>query len=276
MGWQGHLTLNYRRDGERCIVHDRHSGPLRVLQSLYPEAPGICHNVLVHPPGGIVGGDVLQIDVNLGADSHALITTPGATRFYRSLGDEAVQNLVAKVAPGARLEWLPLETICHRNTLAENRMRFELAPGAEMIGWDVLALGLPASGEAFDAGRYTQQIELPGIWLERGTIDGSDTRLLQSPLGFAGHTVLATMWFAAGTALDAARREQLIDTAREVTAAHPLAARAGCSSPHAEAVVLRVLAQRVEPAVGLLAQVWARWRELAWSLPACAPRVWRT
>lgn len=276
MGWQGHLTLNYRRDGERSIVHDRHSGPLRVLQSLYPESPGICHNVLVHPPGGIVGGDVLQIDVNLGADSHALITTPGATRFYRSLGDEAVQSLVAKVAPGARLEWLPLETICHRNTLAENRMRFELAPGAEMIGWDVLALGLPASGEAFDAGRFTQQIELPGVWLERGTIDGRDTRLLQSPLGFAGHTVLATMWFAAGTALDAARREQLIDTAREVAAVHPLAPRAGCSAPHAEAVVLRVLAQRVEPAIGLLSQVWARWRELAWSLPACAPRVWRT
>jgi urease accessory protein len=276
MGWQGHLTLNYRRDGERSIVHDRHSGPLRVLQSLYPEAPGICHNVLVHPPGGIVGGDVLQIDVNLGADSHALITTPGATRFYRSLGEPASQNLVAKVAPGARLEWLPLETICHRNTLAENRMRFELAPGAEMIGWDVLALGLPASGEAFDAGRYTQQIELPGVWLERGTIDGSDTRLLQSPLGFAGHTVLATMWFAAGTALAGARREELIDAAREVAAAHPLGSRAGCSSPHAEAVVLRVLAQRVEPAIGLLAQVWARWRELAWSLPACAPRVWRT
>jgi urease accessory protein len=276
MGWQGHLTLNYRRDGERSIVHDRHSGPLRVLQSLYPEAPGICHNVLVHPPGGIVGGDVLQIDVNLAADSHALITTPGATRFYRSLGDEAVQSLVAKVAPGARLEWLPLETICHRNTLAENRMRFELAPGAEMIGWDVLALGLPASGEAFDAGRYTQQIELPGVWLERGTVDGSDTRLLQSPLGFAGHPVLATMWFAAGKALDAARRDVLIDAAREVTAAHPLAPRAGCSAPHAEVVVVRVLAQRVEPAMGLLSAVWARWREFAWAIPACTPRVWRT
>jgi urease accessory protein len=276
MGWQGQLTLNYRREGERCVVHDRHSGPLRVLQSLYPEAPNVCHNVLVHPPGGIVGGDVLRIDVDLTANSHALITTPGATRFYRSLGEEATQTLVAKVGEGARLEWLPLETICHRNTLAENRMRFELAPGAEMIGWDVLALGLPASGEAFDAGRYTQQIELPGVWLERGTVDGSDTRLLQSPLGFAGNSVLATMWFAAGTGLGSARRDALIDAAREVAAAHPLAPRAGCSSPHAEAVVLRVLAQRVEPAMGLLAAVWARWREIAWNLPACTPRVWRT
>jgi urease accessory protein len=276
MGWHGHLELSYRHDGQRSTVHDRHNGPLRILQSLYPEGEGICHNVLVHPPGGVVGGDVLQISANLAAGSHALITTPGATRFYRSAGERALQALTAKVADGARFEWLPLETILYRNTLAENRMRFELAPGAEMIGWDVLALGLPASNERFDAGRYTQQIELPGVWLERGTIDGGDTRLLQSPLAWAGHSVLATMWFAAGQALVPARRDRLLDAAREAASAHPLKAAAGCTAPHAEVVVLRVLAHRVEPAMGLLTEVWKRWRALAWDLSATPPRVWRT
>src|SRR5687768_5282088 len=151
MGWHGHLKLNYRHEAGRTIVHDEHDGPLRVLQSLYPEGDAVCHNVLVHPPGGVVGGDVLQISTQLGTNSHALITTPGATRFYRSAGPLAQQTLTARVAERARLEWLPLETILYRNTLAENRMRFELAPGAEMIGWDVLALGLPASNERFDA-----------------------------------------------------------------------------------------------------------------------------
>ncbi len=276
MGWHGHLTLDYRRSATRTVVLDRHDGPLRVLQSLYPEGEAICHNVLVHPPGGVVAGDVLQIDVNVQTGSHALITTPGATRFYRSTGDLAQQVLTAHVADGARFEWLPLETILYRNTHSENRMRFELAPGAEMMGWDVLALGLPASDEAYDSGRYTQSIELPGVWLERATIDGSDRRLLQSPLGWAGRTVLATMWFAGGQALAASHREALIDAARERCAAHPLDASAGCSSPHAEAVVLRVLAHRVEPAMNLLTQVWQAWREVAWSLPATPPRVWRT
>ena len=101
MGWHGRLDLRYRRDGERTLVHDRHSGPLRVLASLYPEAPGICHNVLVHPPGGIVGGDALEIDAELGEGAHALITTPGATRFYRSAGEPAVQSTHARVAAGA-------------------------------------------------------------------------------------------------------------------------------------------------------------------------------
>lgn len=276
MGWHGHLKLNYRRNAERTTVHDEHNGPLRILQSLYPEGDTICHNVLVHPPGGVVGGDVLQISAQLAAGSHALITTPGATRFYRSAGELAQQSLTARVADRARLEWLPLETILYRNTRAENRMRFELAAGAEMIGWDVLALGLPASSEPFDQGRYTQQIELPGVWLERGTVDGSDARLLNSPLGWAGHSVLATMWFAAGQPLVPARRDDLLAAAREATQAHALKATAGCTAPHAEVVVLRALAHRVEPAMGLLTQVWQRWRSQAWGLSATPPRVWRT
>ena len=276
MAWHAHLALNYRRDGERTLLHDRHSGPLRVLRSLHPEGPGICHNVVVHPPGGIVGGDVLEIEATLQPHTHALVTTPGATRFYRSAGEPARQSVVTRVADGARLEWLPLETICHRSTLAENRLRFELAPGAEMIGWDLLALGLPASGEAFDAGRVTQQIELPGVWLDRGIVDGSDTRLLDSPLGWAGERVLATMWMAAGHAMAAERREAVMAAARALAGAHPLARRCGVTSLGDRLVVLRVLAPRVEPAMGLLAGIWAQWRALAWQLAPCALRVWRT
>ena len=275
-GWRGELTLNYRFDDQRSIVHDRHSGPLRVLQSLYPEGDAICHNVLVHPPGGIVGGDVLHIEATLEAGAHALITTPGATRFYRSAGEPALQSLTARVGESARLEWLPLETIAHSGCMAENRMRFELAPGAEMIGWDVLALGLPASNQAFERGRFTQSIELPGRWLERGVTDAADTRLLASPLGWAGHRVLGTLWFAAGTALPGARRDALLDTARAVIEPHPLRATAGATATHDGIVVLRVLAPRVEPLMNLLGAVRAAWRQAAWELAANPPRVWRT
>lgn len=276
MGWTGHLDLQYTRDGDRTIALDRHEGPLRVLQRLYPEGPGICHHVLVHPPGGVVGGDVLQLDARLATGTHALITTPGATRFYRSAGEPALQSTAIDVAEGARLEWLPLEAIAYSGCEAENRMRFTLVPGAEMMGWDVLALGLPATGLAFERGRFRTHLELPGTWLERATLAADDTRLLDSPLGLAGHRVVATMWFAAGSALAPARREALLDAARTVCEASPLAATAGATSPHAEAVVLRVLAPRVEPAQQLLAGVWAAWRQVAWSMAAPPPRIWRT
>jgi len=237
----------------------------------------VCHSVLVHPPGGLVGGDALDIDIALDRDAHALITTPGATRYYRSTGSPAVQRVHASIADGARLEWLPLETIAYSGCLGENLMRFELAPGAEMIGWDVLALGLPASGQAFVAGRYTQGIDLPGRWLERGMIDARDTRLLDSPLGWAGQRVMGTLWLAAGSALPTARRDALLDAARAlVRDDEALQARAGVTTVHDAVIVMRVLGHRVEPLMTLLTRVWGAWRQCAWQLAPCAPRVWRT
>lgn len=276
MSWRGQLSLNYSRDAERTIAHDRHEGPLRVLQRLYPEGPGVCHHVLVHPPGGIVGGDTLEIDATLDEGCHAVLTTPGAARFYRSSGEPALQQVRAKVADRARLEWLPLETIAYSGCVAENLQRFDLAPTAEMIGWDVLALGLPAAGEPFERGRVRQQLQIPGAWLERGCIDAQDQLLLESPLGFGGQRVLATAWFAAGTAIADERRDALLTQAREAIDASPLAASAGASALQARVVVLRVLAQRVEPAMQLLMDTWARWRQAAWQLVPCPPRVWRT
>ena len=280
MAWTGSLQLTYRRDAihgvPRTVLHDRHDGPLRVLASLYPEAATVCHNVLVHPPGGLVGGDELGIGLTLGTGAHALVTTPGATRYYRSTGTPATQRLRATLAEGARLEWLPLETIAYSGCIGENALRFELAPGAEMIGWDVLALGLPASGLPFERGSFRQSIELPSRWLERGLIDASDARLLDSPLGWAGHRVLGTLWFAAGAALPATRRVSLLDAARAVIDGHALRPGAGATAPHDGVIVLRVLAPRVEPAMHLLTAVWAEWRRAAWQLASCAPRVWRT
>ena len=280
MTWTGSLRLAYRseplRGAPRTVVHDRHDGPLRVLASLYPEAPGVCHNVLVHPPGGLVGGDQLDIEVSVADAAHALLTTPGATRFYRSAGAAASQTLRATLAAGARLEWLPLETIAYSGCDAHNTLRFELAPGAEMMGWDVLALGLPASNQPFERGSFTQAIEFPGRWLERGVVKAEDTRLLDSALGWAGHRVLGTLWFAAGSALPAQRRDSLLDAARAGAEGHALRRSAGATAPNDSVVVLRVLAPRVEPAMNLLGAVWARWRVTAWQLPACVPRVWRT
>ncbi len=280
MSWLGSLSLNYRRDphgdAPRTVVHDRHEGPLRVLASLYPEAPAVCHNVLVHPPGGIVGGDELAVDVSLAKGTHALITTAGATRFYRSTGAPAVQTLQATVSAGARLEWLPLETIAYSGCIAENRMRFTLAPGAEMIGWDVLALGLPTSNQPFERGSFKQSIEVPGCWLERGVVSASDTRLLDSPLGWAGHRVMGTLWFASGSELPDLRRDSLLDAARALIDGHALRPTAGASALPDHVIVLRVLAPRVEPLMNLLSTVWTQWRRTAWQLASCTPRVWRT
>ncbi|WP_225784377.1 urease accessory protein UreD [Xenophilus sp. Marseille-Q4582] len=279
MPWHARLDLDYHHDGARSIARFRHEGPLRVLQSLYPEGPDICHNVLVHPPSGLVGGDTLSIRVQAAAGSHGLITTPGATRFYRSEGEVALQHTRIRVDAGARLEWLPLEALCYSGCLAENRLELELAPGAEMIGWDVTALGLPHAHKPFGAGHFQQHIEWPGVWLERGRIAADDARLLDGPLGLAGHRCLASLFILSGTPLARARRERLLELARALLPeargeASPLPA--GVTSPQPQVIVLRALAPVVEPAFALLRRVWSAWRQQLWQRGGDSPRIWNT
>jgi len=275
MPWHARLDIDYRLDPRhRSIAHFRHEGPLRILQSLYPEGDAVCHNVLVHPPGGLVGGDTLDIRVRAGAGSHGLITTPGATRFYRSEGEAAVQRTELVLDPGARLEWLPLEAICYSGCRAENRLVLRPAEGAELMGWDLTALGLPGAGKPFELGTLQQHVELPDVWLERGRIDADDHRLLQSPIGLAGHRCIASLFFVAGSPIERARRDAALEIARSLIDAHALHESAGATSPHAEVIVLRALAPVVEPAMQLLRQVWMAWREALWTLPGRAPRIW--
>jgi urease accessory protein len=277
VSWHGHLSLRYRRDRDRTLAHDAHDGPLRVLKALYPEGDGVCHHVLVHPPGGIAGGDHLDIEVDVGANAHALITSAGAARFYRSDDKPAAQIARLHVQQNARLEWLPLETIAFPGCHASNQVHFDLAPGAQCLGWDLLALGLPAADQAFDSGRVEQQLHWPGVWLERGRIAAADTRLLDSPLGLAGQRALGTIWFASHAPWTTAQCEALLGSARELAATNSeLAAMAGATAIDPRLLLLRVLAARIEPLFTLMSQVRAAWRQQAWQMQAAMPRVWRT
>jgi len=274
MSWLASLQLDYTRESDRSVARYLHIGPLRILQSLYPEGDAVCHNVLVHPPSGLVGGDMLDMQVTVGEGAHGLVTTPGATRFYRSEAGLATQQVHARLASGARLEWLPLEGIAYNGCDALNRAVFELAPGAELITWDITALGLPAADLPFAQGTFRQHLEIPGVWLERGTISATDTRLMVSPLGLAGQRCMATLVFAAGSAIAAERSERALACVRDLLEASSLRLTAGATSPHQQVIVLRVLSPVTEPAMQLLRQVWAAWRHEMWGLPGAVPRLW--
>ncbi|RYF39023.1 MAG: urease accessory protein UreD, partial [Comamonadaceae bacterium] len=158
--------------------------------------------------------------------------------------------------------------------IAENRLQMRLAPGAELIGWDITALGLPNAGLPFVAGEFCQHIEVPGVWLERARIRAGDALLMDSPLGLGGHRCMASIFFVTGSKLDRKRREAALDCARAVIDAHPLCATAGATSPDAQVIVVRVLAPLVEPAMHLARQVWQAWRGHFWQLPSALPRIW--
>jgi urease accessory protein len=268
--WLGRLNLRFARRGDGTVLAERrHEGPLVMQRPFFPEGREVCHGVLLHPPGGLVQGDRLELDVSLEAGAHALLTTPGATRFYRSEGEAAALVQRLRVAEGALLEWLPQETIVFEGARAETETRVELYGGARFFGWELLCLGRPAAGEAFRLGSVLQRIELwregrPLFW-ERGRWEGG-SRALGAPWGLAGKPVLATAFAAGAEPLDAADfRAALAGTAADALAA--LSAPGGV-------LVGRYLGATAEGARRWLAALWAAVRPALADRAACPPRIW--
>ncbi len=218
-GWQAHIALGYAAVGPRTVLAQReHRGPLRVQKALYPEGHAVCHTLLLHPPGGIAGGDALRVDVSAKHGAHALITTPGATKWYRGGADddhrEAGSVLALRIEAGAVTEWLPQESIVFDGARARIDNRIDLAAGARFIGMDLFCLGRTASGERFTHGHLHMdtRIALDGrtLWLEHARLDGG-APLLHSAAGLAGAPVFGTLLcagFDADDALLQACREQ--------------------------------------------------------------------
>lgn len=267
--------LTAARDGAHATrVHARHDGPLRLLKTLYPEGAGIAHAVLVHPPGGLVGGDRLDISLDVQAGAHLLVTTPAATRFYRSNAGEAAQVVQASVGEGARLEWLPQETLAYPGCVARNEVKLSLAPGASLFATEVLGLGLPAAAQPFDKGRLLQHLEVTGQWLDRGWLDAADTALLDGPCGLGGHRVLGTLAYAqTGTLADA---EALLTDSRALLAEVPHSGITHLAGPRGAVLLARIVGDEVEDVTLGLRRVRALWRERLWALPGGDPRIWAT
>lgn len=272
-GWQARLELDFARRDEATILEGRrHFGPLRVQKALHPEGPGVCHAIVLHPPAGICGGDRLTIAVAVQDAGHALLTTPGAGKWYRSSGQQAGQALDFRVGPGATLEWLPQESIVFDGALGAMDSRISLEDGARFIGWEVLCLGRRASGERFERGelRLSTRIESAGapIWAERGKIAGGSA-LQDAAIGLAGRTVSATL-LAAGAEIAPA----LLAECRTVEATEAGALSGITALP--QLLVARYLGDSSEAARAWLVALWRVLRPALTGREAQPPRIWNT
>jgi len=270
-GWEARLELRFEREASRTVLAARrHVGPLRVQKALYPEGSGVCQVVVVHPPGGIVGGDSLTIEVEAGLRTHAQLTTPGAAKWYRSAGPVARFDTVLRVAPGALVEWLPQETMLFDGARAAIRLGVELAEDARFIGWEVTHLGRTASGERFASGRVQQALELirgdTMLWCERAVLDGG-SRALQSGAILDGAPVFGTM-IAAGADVD----DGVLAACR---AASP-ASGAGAVTRLPLLLVARYRGGCAHVARTYFATLWRVLRPALAGRDAVPPRIWNT
>ena len=257
--WKAELSLGFERIGDRTVLaRKRHDGPLVVQKALYPEGGEVCHAIVVHPPAGIAGGDELSLSVHSDQSASALLTTPGAGKWYRSAGPWASQKLAFDVS--GTLEWLPQETIVYDGALADLSTEVRLAEDARYLGWEILCLGRSGSGERFSRGTIKlatairRQRKL--IWLERGRIEGGG-KLMQSEAGLGGHTVCGTL-IAAAPGIAPRRAEGLAVTALPGV------------------LVARYLGDSSEEAKQAFSRLWAALRPALLGREAHEPRIWRT
>jgi urease accessory protein len=299
-GWQAELRLRFNGDiphfpvangnaaaGNRTrLVERHHKGPLIVQRPFYPEGDP-CHVYLVHPPGGVVGGDELRIDVLVDPDAHALITTPAATKFYRCESRHSSQTQELRAA-GATLEWLPQENIFYRGADARTATRVHVDAASRFIGWEINCLGLPARGEHFDAGALRLDLELWRAVGSEKTIDihrpvNCDNEMRNVPIfldrlrltgespargarwGLAGQE-------AVGTLLATPATRAQVESIRALIVDEKYAAVSLVDG----ILVLRALAPQAEAIRKLFIAAWQCLRPAIIGRPAVLPRIWNT
>lgn len=272
--WQAWLALGFARQGDTTrLVERSHFGPLRVQKPLYPEGGDICHAIVVHPPGGVVGGDQLDIHACVGDGANAFITTPGAAKWYKANGRVSRQSVHLNIGDAGSLEWLPQETIFFDTADVQLDTVVELGSEASYLGCETLCFGRTASGERFSSGRVAQRtsIRLNGklVWFEQGELSAGDA--MSSPLGMAGHTVCATM-IGAGKPLPSGALSAL----RETCSADLDAAGSFGATQMKSVVVVRYLGDSSEAARKVMIAAWRVLRPLLTGRAAVVPRIWNT
>ena len=270
--WEARLQLDIRRVGARSVLARReHRGPLVVQKPFYPEGDGCVHLVIVHPPGGIAEGDVLDIEVDVDDHAHVLLTTPGATKWYKCSVESSQQRVRFAVARNATAEWLPQENILFDGSRSQLVTHVELAKDAKFASWEILCFGRRASGERFASGCFDQRIHIrragATIWFESAVLQGNDP-LLHSPIGLADCSVSGTFLIASEMI-----SELPLPLLREITVQG--AARCGITRLP-EVLVARYLGDSAEDARAYFTSLWKVLRPSLCGREASTPRIWTT
>lgn len=269
-GWVASLRLGFESDGSQTRLTSRaHRGPLVVQRPFYPARTGECHVYVLHPPGGVVGGDCLALHAEAEQSAAVLLTTPAATKLYRSKGPLARIDQHFEVRSKSLLEWMPQETIAFRGSHTALSTRVELDATSRFSGWEVVCLGRPAAREQFESGSLRHHFELyrdgQPVVIERLFVDG-DAPVRLAPWGLRGHAVVGTFIVAPG---DTALASELAQQLREASGCLSITAPRG-------AIVCRYLGNDVRQAHELFVRAWSFLRPAVHGIPPAVPRIWAT
>lgn len=285
-GWRGELELSCKNGqwGTR-LVATRHYGPLYIQKPFYPEGETCMHLYPLHPPGGVVSGDELHIQLNATAAAQVLLTTPGALRFYKSrdtvllLNPGQVVTNDISVSEHSCVEWLPMESIVFNGAHARNDTRVFLDASSQFIGWDIVCLGLPASEAFFTSGALLQSFEIyrlqRPLFIDRMRCVANKT-VLKARAGLAGHCVYGTLVFAPSSEFDSSPQavEAVLGELRQHVVAQGFEQHIAITGFNT-VIIARYLGHSTEHARLGFEGLWRIMRPKLTGRVACTPRIWR-
>lgn len=262
-GWQARLSLLLQPvSGKTRVALQQHIGPLRIQRAFYPEGD-VCHLYLLHPPGGVVGGDSLSTHVELQPVAKALLTMPGATKFYRSKGETACVEQSLQLQENSELEWLPPGSIFFPGCRTQLKNEFHLKTGSRLIAWETFCFGRPVMGEAFDHGSVRAILR---VWCD-GILKLNEVLRVEDELSvLAGYHFHSTVLITPACAT-------LLDAVREILGnrVHP----AGATMLD-DLMIIRLLDRDNLQLEDDLHQIWRLARPFVMGRSAVSPRIWST
>ncbi|PCI41843.1 MAG: urease accessory protein [Moraxellaceae bacterium] len=280
--WLAKLELRFeKRPRGTRLTRNRHVGPLYVQKPFYPEGDELAHVYLLHPPGGLVSGDDLRIQIDAQENTAALMTTPGAARIYRARDDQPLQRQTVKLKVGANasLEWFPLETIVYNKAHVELDTEVHLSDDSKFMGWEINCFGLPAGNAPFNAGSFQQRYQIfrrgRPLFVDRFSISNRNReRILSGLAGMQGHAVNG--FFLAGpcnmdTEAVCLTLEKLRQIADEMQLSDSVAI-----TKNSEFIIGRYLGGSAEQARKIFTEWWKVLRPITLRRQACPPRIWAT
>jgi urease accessory protein len=275
-GWGASLALGFTADasGATALTRRAHRGPFLVQRPFFPEGREVCHVYLLHPPGGLVGGDHLRLELTVGPGARALVTTPAAGKAYRTRGPVARQTHALSVDDGAALEWLPQEIIIYDGADVELATEVDLTGRARFFGAETLCFGLPAREAPFGRGACRQSFALRRngvpLLIERTRFEGGGA-VQSAPWGLGGATVLTSI------VVSPAPAAEVVERLREAASTLPVGDRAAPTVVgDDEVLIIRHLGRDAERARTFVQDTWRALRAVLFDRAAVAPRIWST
>jgi urease accessory protein len=267
VGRDGFLRLQFARSGARTILaKSRFTLPLQALTPLTLD-DGTAYLMLLNPTGGVLGGDHLVTEIVQEAGTRVCLTTPSATRIYRTSGRPALLETTIQLEEGATLEYLPDHVIPHDRSALRQALRLEMAAGSRAILLDSMASGRVAHGERWSFTEMDSRTEVflcgKPAFLNRTRIDPAarnprEIGLLEE-FDYMSCVGLFADGFENWHAVAAAMNAELA-RAPQVCGGVSLVSRGGC--------VVRFLAHSAWDMTSLNRKLWDAGRELVLQAPA--------